>query len=179
MIKDISIIRKELDGYEEVEIPFNFERGCNIKYITLKDDDESFYLGGEFKNIGNDCIILKNNNKTWSVPLVKRNKDGSIKYQSRFFIKDKEKEDCNTQIKELNDIISYQQNIINTMSEKLKDLEITRVQIANEKRDYEELLQQNRYNYKNICIQSSEKDEKIKKYEEIITKLTNSHSIFK
>jgi len=178
MIKDISIIRKELDGYEEVEIPYDFERGCSIKYITLKGDDESFYLGGEFQNLGNDCIILKNNNKTWSVPLVKRNKDGTIKYQSRFFIKEKENEECDKKLNELKETINYQQNIINIMSEKLKELEIIKVQLINEKREYEELLQQNRYNYKNVCIQLSEKQDKISKYEEIINKLTNSHSVF-
>ena len=36
MIKDISIIRKELEGFEEVELPYDFSRGCTIKYITLK-----------------------------------------------------------------------------------------------------------------------------------------------
>jgi len=64
------------------------------------------------------------------------------------------------------------------MSEKLKELEIIKVQLINEKREYEELLQQNRYNYKNVCIQLSEKNNKISKYEEIINKLTNSHSVF-
>ena len=72
MIKDISKIRKELDGYEEIELPYNFERGCHIKYITLKDDDESFYLGGSFQNLGNDCIILKNNSKSWSFEKFKK-----------------------------------------------------------------------------------------------------------
>jgi len=178
MIKDISKIRQELDGYEEVELPYNFERGCHIKYITLKNDDESFYLGGEFQNLGNDCIILKNNSKSWSVPLCKRNKDGSVKYQSRFFIKDKDEIECDEKVNELNDIIKYQQSIIETMTEKLKELEVARAQILIEKRDYEELLQQNRYNYKKTCIESREKDIKIEKYEEIIKKLANSHSVF-
>ena len=57
-------------------------------------------------------------------------------------------------------------------------MEIIQSTILQEKRDYEELLQQNRYNYQKICIESKEKDEKIKKYEEIIQKLANSHSVF-
>ena len=36
MIKDVSIIRKELDGYEEIVLPFDFMKGCSVKYITLK-----------------------------------------------------------------------------------------------------------------------------------------------
>ena len=77
MIKDISIIRKELEGFEEVELPFDFTRGCIIKYITLKkkdnEEEESFYKGGEFINFGNDCIILKHKQRTWSVSCCKRN----------------------------------------------------------------------------------------------------------
>ena len=40
MIKDISIIREELEGYEEVEFPYSFETDCSIKYITLKKKKE-------------------------------------------------------------------------------------------------------------------------------------------
>lgn len=178
MIKDIIKIREELIDYEEVELPFEFEKGCHIKYITKKDEDESFYTGGLFLYFGNDCIVLENNNRKWSVPLYKRNKDGSICYKSRFFIKDKEEQDCEKDKKELNEIIEYQQSIIQTMTEKIKELEIIKHTLINEKREYEELLQQNRYNFQNVCIESKEKDEKIIKYEDIIHKLTNSHSMF-
>lgn len=180
MIKEISVIRKELDGYEEIEYPFKLERGCSVKYITLtKNDDESFYLGGEFQSMGNDCVILKNNNKTWSVPICKRNKDGSIKYNSRFFIKEKlSTKKCDKTIEELNEIIEYQQSIINKMSERLKTIEIKLVTSETNQREYEEMLQQNRYNYKDKCIELRDKNKKIMEYEEIIQKLTNSHSIF-
>ena len=65
MIKDISIIRKELEGYEEVILPFEFNKGCSIKYITQrkKDNEESFYTGGEFVCYGNDCIVLRKKQK--------------------------------------------------------------------------------------------------------------------
>ena len=45
MIKDIGTIRKELDGFEEIEeieIPNAFKKGNHIKYITQKNDEESF-----------------------------------------------------------------------------------------------------------------------------------------
>lgn len=182
MIKDISIIRKELDGYEEIVLPFDFIKGCSVKYITLKkknkEEEESFYPGGEFISMGNDCIILKKGHRTWQVPCCKRNKDGSIRYSTRFFIKSEEEEKCDEKVKELNDVVKYQQNIIDTLSEKLKELELIKYQIMEEKQNYEDLLQQNRFNLKELSIQSREKDEKIKKYEDIIKKLANSHQMF-
>ena len=181
MIKDISIIRKELDGYEEIVLPFDFMKGCSVKYITLKkknkEEEESFYPGGEFISMGNDCIILKKGHRTWQVPCCKRNKDGSIRYSTRFFVKSEE-EKCDAKVKELNDIIKYQQDIIDTISKKLKELELVKYQITEEKHNYEDLLQQNRFNLKELSIQSREKDEKIKKYEDIIKKLANSHQMF-
>lgn len=183
MIKDLSIIRKELDGYEEVILPFEFKRGCTIKYITLKkknkEEEESFYTGGEFVNMGNDCVILKKGHRTWQVPCCKRNKDGSIRYSTRFFVKSEEEEKCDEKVEELKDIIKYQQNIIDTLGEKLKELELIKYKITEEKQNYEDLLQQNRFHLKELSIKSREKDEKIIKYEDIIKKLANSHQMFK
>lgn len=183
MIKDLSIIRKELDGYEEVILPFEFTRGCTIKYITLKkknkEEEESFYTGGEFVNMGNDCVILKKGHRTWQVPCCKRNKDGSIRYSTRFFVKGEEEEKCDEKVEELKDIIKYQQNIIDKLGEKLKELELIKYKITEEKQNYEDLLQQNRFHLKELSIQCREKDEKIKKYEDIIKKLANSHQMFK
>ena len=178
MIKDISKIREELKGYEEVELPYEFDKGCHIKYITLKGDDESFYTGGRFKYFGNDCIFLEYKCKTWSVPIVKKNKDGTIYYNSRFFIKEINEEKCDKKIEDLNNTITFQQSIIEKMSERLKELEITKVSLINEKRENEALLQQNRYNYKEKCIENDEQKKIIKKYENAIQKLSNSHSMF-
>lgn len=178
MIKDISIIRKELDGFEEIELPYDFEKGCLIKYITLdKKDDESFYLGGNYENLGDNCIILKKGLRTWAAPMTLKNPDGSTRYTSRFFVKEAENK-CTKEIQELKDTIHYQQSIIETMTQKLAKLEVVQQTISQEKKDYEELLQQNRYNFKEKCIEAREKDETIKRYEEIIQKLTHSHHVF-
>ncbi len=179
MIKDIGIIRKELDGYIEVQLPYEFDKGCHIKYITQKKDEESFYKGGKFNYYGNDCIYLETNSRKWCVPICKRNKDGSIKYSSRFFIKEKQEDnECLEENNKLMDTVKYQQKIIEKLTENLKELEVVKVTLIKEKRDYEELLQQNRFNFKEVCVESREKDKKIKKYEEIIKKLANSHSVF-
>jgi len=178
MIKDISLIRSELEGFIEVELPYEFEKGSQIKYITKKNEEESFYKGGKFNYFGNDCIFIETNSRKWSVPTCKRNKDGSIAYQSRFFIKSEEEAKCDKVNHELNQIIEYQQSIIEKLSEKNKKLEIINVSLTQDKRDYEELLQQNRFNFKELSIESRKKDNIITKYESVIQKLTNSHSVF-
>jgi hypothetical protein len=179
MIKDISKIRKELEGYEQIELLDDLNQNCFLKYITIDNENESFKRGGQFVNFGNECIILKNKSNTFPVQTCKKNPDGSIdeNYKVFFFVKE-EQNTCTKEIQELKDTITYQQSIINKLSKKLEDLEIIQATVIQEKRDYEELLQQNRYNYKKICIESKEKDKKIRKYEEIIQKLTNSHSVF-
>ena len=180
MIKDIGIIRKELEGFVEIELPYDFEKGCHIKYITLKNNEDSFYKGGKFNYYGNDCIYLKTNSKNWCVPICKRNKDGIIQYKSRFFIKEncENNSECLEKNNELSKTIEYQQLIIEKLKNNLKDLELLKYSLIKEKREYEELLQQNRYNLKEISIDNREKDKKIKEYEKIIKKLTNSHSVF-
>ena len=175
MIKDISIIRKELDNFIEVSLPYDFKKNCLIKYITLKNNEESFYKGGRFQNLGNDCLILSNNSRTWSVPTCFRNKDGSIDYISRFFIEENEETTCDKEKKELQNTIQFQQSIIEKLTKKLEDIELQKKYILDEKSDYEELLQQNRYHFKELSIQSREKDEQLKKYEDIIQKLSASH----
>ena len=64
------------------------------------------------------------------------------------------------------------------MSEKIMNLELQNKNLSQEKTDYEELLQQNRYNMKEICVQSREKDKLIDQYKDIIQKLANSHQVF-
>ncbi len=179
MIKDISKIRKELEGYEQIELPYDLNQNCFLKYIIIDNENESFKRGGKFVTYGNDSILLKNKSNTFPVKICKKNPDGSIdeNYKVIFFSKE-EKNTCTKEIQEFKDTITYQQSIINKLSKKLADLEVIQATVTQEKRDYEELLQQNRYNYKKICIESKEKDKKMKQYEEIIQKLTNSHSVF-
>ena len=118
MIKDISIIRKELIGYSEVNMPYDFPKDCHIKYITMINDEESFSSGGKFCNICNDHIILQNKGPSWRVPICIRNKCGDIIYQSKFFIPENTNEliqeggGKKKNNKELEDTIDYQQSII-------------------------------------------------------------------
>lgn len=180
MIKDISIIREELNGYAEVDMPYDFPVGCHIKYITMKDNEESFSKGGKFCSFCNDLLILENNGPTWSVPIYIRNKCGDIIYQSKFFIP----ENTNKLIqegggkkknnKELEDTIDYQQSIIEKLIERVKEVEIQKNELLEKVTSYEELLQEGRYKLKELAIEVKEKTNKLNHYEELIPKLYNS-----
>ena len=123
MITDIKIIKKELENFSQIEFPYDIKRNCHVKYLTLKDNQEYFYTGGKFIRFGNECLILENSNKTWSVPKYRKDKKGNILYSSKFFIQDNEEEiTCTTEIKELYSIIKTQQHIIDKLSLKLKEL---------------------------------------------------------
>lgn len=120
MIKDINKIREELIGFVEVDVPYPFSKNENIKYITMKKDSESFFVGGSFVGLGNNCIMLQNNFRKWSVPTVIFNKKGDISYKSRFFIIDKIEEDKKDKD---NETIEFQQDIINKLGDRVQELE--------------------------------------------------------
>tara|TARA_Y100001958_G_scaffold151290_1_gene136058 strand:- start:1615 stop:2064 length:450 start_codon:yes stop_codon:yes gene_type:complete len=119
MIQDIDKIKKEIKNHIEIDILFPLKPGTNVKYITLKDNEESFYIGGLFVRKGNEKIFLSQSGKTWAVPTKIRDNNNFVLYNSRFFIhKDnlkkteiKKKED-----KELEKIIESQQQVINKMT---------------------------------------------------------------
>jgi len=120
MIKDIKIIKQHLEKCVEIEIPYPLEENVIIKYMTLKDGEESFYTGGRYMRMLNEKILLSNTGRSWTVPTVIRNKRGDIIYTSRFFVdKDFEnKEDI--KVKELKSIIHSQQEVIKKLSYQVK-----------------------------------------------------------
>ena len=183
MSQDLSFIRNELINYIEVELPYQFMKHCPIKYITLKNDEEYFYKGGKFIIEGNDSLLITNNARTWSVPTCQRNKDGSIKYESRFFIPEKEEEIVTLpnekEIKQLKDTIDYQQSVIEKVINQLKEIELQKYSLQENNSEYEELLQQNRYHLKDLSLELRENKKTIQKYEDIIRKLTHSHPLMK
>jgi len=119
MSQNISLIKKELQNYEEVDSAFNIKTGDRVKYITLKDGSEYFYTGGIYQRMGDNRIILKSGGSTIYVPLTIANKDGSILYKTRMFIETKE--ECGgKQKEEYEKIIHAQQQIIEKMNLQLK-----------------------------------------------------------
>jgi len=120
MLQDINLIRKELEGYEEIEFPYPLKPGIIVKYITVKDDEESFFTGGKFVKMGNETIYLTNGGPTWKVPIKVRDDECNIQYKSRFFIPSVEDVKSNEVIK-FEKIIKAQQDIIEKMTETIKN----------------------------------------------------------
>jgi len=182
MIKDISKIREYLEGYVEVELPYEFNKGSPIQYITCEYDKEgniscdSFYPNCKFLRRCNDIILLESNTLIKRVPIYKRDKEGNITYQSRFFIKEEvdELKECENDKSELLKTIEYQQNIIEKCSERIKTLELDKHETYDKVSTYEDLLQQGRYKLKELSIENRDLKSKIDHYEELIPKLYNS-----
>lgn len=183
MIKDISKIREYLEGYVEVELPYEFNKGESIQYITCEYDSEgniscdSFYPNCKFLRRCNDIILLESNTLIKRVPIYKRDKEGNIIYQSRFFIREEVEDslkECENDKSELLKTIEYQRSIIEKCSERIKTLEIDKYEINDKISTYEDLLQQGRYKLKELSIENRELKSKIDHYEELIPKLYNS-----
>ena len=183
MIKDISKIREYLKGYVEIELPYEFNKGEPIQYITCEYDEEgniscdSFYPNCKFLRRCNDIILLESNTLIKRVPIYKRDKEGNIIYQSRFFIKEEEEDslkECYSDKNELLKTIEYQQSIIEKCSERIKTLELDKYETNDKISTYEDLLQQGRYKLKELSIENRDLKSKINHYEELIPKLYNS-----
>ena len=78
MSQDITYIKKQLQGHDEIYSRFDISICSLVKYITLKDESEYFYEGGEYKGMGDNVIILVNKGKQKIVPLTYLEKDGSL-----------------------------------------------------------------------------------------------------
>lgn len=120
-ITDITIINKELKGYEQIEMPFNFKKDTYIKYITALNNEEVFSTGGKFLKYGNDKIYLQNGSFTWSVNTKLRDNNSNIIYKSKFFIP---KKSTKKDIEKINleQIIISQQKVINKMTNNIENL---------------------------------------------------------
>jgi len=188
MIKDLTKIRELLTDYVEVEMPYDFDKGCDIQYVTCGLDSEgnidtdSFYPNCKFIRRCNDILIVDHKGQTKNVHICRRDKIGNIIYKSRFFILENNTENLNQigggkskeDLKDLKDTIEYQQSIIEKLTERVKHVEIEKHEIQEKISTYEELLQEGRYKLKQMSLELREKTEKLNHYEELIPKLINS-----
>ena len=71
-------------------------------------------------------------------------------------------------------LFQYQQSIIEKLIERVKEVEVQKYELSETVGQYEELLQQNRFNMKDLAIQLREKTNKLEHYEELIPKIYNS-----
>ena len=185
MIKDLTKIREYLTDYVEVEMPYDFVNDCPIHYITCSMDAEdnvsceSFYPGFKFKSRCNDILIVENNAIEKRVPICRRDKVGAIIYRSRFFIPETIEENVvmvggGKSNQESEDKISYQQEIIEKLIERVKGVEIQKHELSETISTYEDLLQEGRYKLKELSLELRTKNDKLNHYEELIPKLYNS-----
>ena len=137
-IDDISEIRKILKDYVEVELPYDFKKTEDIKYITLDKNTqtESFFNGGEYVKSGNELIYLQNGPINWSIKTKLRDDDNNIYYTSRIYVRDKiDIKNYNTKdILEFQKTIKAQQMVIEKMTKTIRQ---DKIQIQK----YENLLQ--------------------------------------
>lgn len=171
MIQDIDKIKKELIGFVEVDADYDFPMDIPIKYLTLKNGCQGFCKGGKYRGKGNNSLIVKNNIATWPIKLTHYNADSSILFRTRLFIpetyhnSDQKSAGLNDKMKqELVATIHYQQKIIETLKTKYEDI----------------ARQQNDQDHYQSIIYNQQKDietlrEEIKKLNDIIQKLTQSH----
>jgi hypothetical protein len=119
MIRDIKTILIELKGFEEIEFPYPLKRDTHIKYITIVDDEETFYRGGQYVRFGDDKIFLTNGGPEWAVPINVRDNNCNIIYTSRFFINENTDKPSKRET-ELEKTIIAQQRVIEKMTETIK-----------------------------------------------------------
>ena len=137
-IDDISEIRKILKDYVEVELPYDFKKEEDIKYITLDNNTQTefFFNGGEYVKSGNELIYLQNGPINWSIKTKLRDDDNNIYYTSRIYVRDKiDIKNYNTKdILEFQKTIKAQQMVIEKMTKTIRE---DKIQIQK----YENLLQ--------------------------------------
>ena len=183
MIKDITLIRKELEGFAEAEMPYVFTRGCLIKYLTLKNN----YIvlnSGKFSAYEDEYIRLYSSTGDWPVRTCYKNPDGTICIEKtkniKFFICEADENERNQRggapskeksVKELNEMIVYQQGILDKLAERMKIIETDKARLVNEKGDLEQMLEQNQMNFKGLLCETQDQRNKIKQYEEVIHNL--------
>ena len=135
-IDDISEIRKILKDYVEVELPYDFKKGEDIKYITLDNNTQTefFFNGGEYVKSGNELIYLQNGPINWSIKTKLRDDENNIYYTSRIYVRDIIEETHSKDIMMLQKTIRAQQMVIEKMTKTIRE---DKIQIQK----YENLLQ--------------------------------------
>ena len=186
MITNITLILKELEGFTQVPMPHNFTKGCLIKYVTLINNKPALNIG-KFRGYENDNIWLYSGPRSWSVRTCYREPDGTICVDKtkniQFHICESGENERNQRhqsggapskgkrVKELKEMIVYQQNILDKLAERMKIIEIDKARLVNERDDLEEMLGQNQMNFQKLLCETQDQRNKIKQYEEVIHNL--------
>ena len=44
MTTDLNTIKLELKGFSQIELPYDLQKNTPVKYLTIKDNQEYFYM---------------------------------------------------------------------------------------------------------------------------------------
>ena len=142
-MQDISEIKKELLGFEEIELPHILKKDKSyLKYITIINDEEFFFDGGYFQRMGNEKIFFKKGKQYKNIQTVYKKPCGEILYKTRFFLLEEEKE-CLKDKKELVKIIKTQQDVIEKMTQKLERSITLLTEEKDKNKKYENYIREN------------------------------------
>ena len=140
MTTDITQIKKELQGFEQIDSPFDLIPGDIIKYITHKDGKQCFFTGGSYKRMGDNKVFLEDKGRIKSFDINIVDKDGSILYSSRIFVKSEDDCPSSKELEEYQKIIETQQHIIEVMTDKIKNNKIIMDQMNGKNQKYEQII---------------------------------------
>ena len=76
---------EKLAGYEEVTMPEHIEYRAHTRYITYKDGQPKFCLGGLMMRVYPEYVVMSNGTVSWSVQREYFNKSGESFGKTRFF----------------------------------------------------------------------------------------------
>ena len=83
MSQNLEEIKKELKNCEEIDTPYLLVQGNKVKYITLNDQQEYFYIA-TYVRMGDNKIVVKNEKgKISPVTLIYKDKGGNHIYKNR------------------------------------------------------------------------------------------------
>tara|TARA_B110000881_G_scaffold213552_1_gene224699 strand:+ start:20 stop:481 length:462 start_codon:yes stop_codon:yes gene_type:complete len=101
-------MRKKLDGYARITNIDLIPLHTHIRYITWKDGKERFTLGGKLRKVHPKYVVLYNQKFSWSVQRIHYGRDNKPVYETIFFNKLSEIENCKITLRkqqnELNEI---------------------------------------------------------------------------
>ena len=63
----LRIFKKKLQNYVRVDDVEDIRINTHVRYVTLKDGQQTFRLGGLVKKIHNKYVVLSNGTLSWSV----------------------------------------------------------------------------------------------------------------
>ena len=199
MIKNTTLIMKELDGFEPVKMPYAFTKGCEIKCLfPHPKDNRPAMKKGYFYGKNQDCLVLTRTepeegqepNDDFLVRTCYKNPDGTTDIKKTkhltFFICEEEENERNQggggktkkksskEFKELKEMTVYQQGILDKLAERMKIVETDKARLTNENNELQEMLHENQLRFQSVVHRLKEAEAENIKYKEVIHNLIHS-----